>query len=196
VLAAAALRLGRHLPATANHIPGPGPSRPASTASPASTTQPTSHHDQAAIVKGQPYGACQTVTALASGRRPQRPIAAGSRRHTRDVFRTGNPGEASSVTDAHNWAFRVTQKRQPTIYKPRKIGDMRDARAVGLVSVSVGGRQGGLMAGNGPGGAVNISAAKPISTVGAACQMAPSVGAVPWSTEPPGSGGVLGLSGI
>ncbi len=64
-------------------------------------------------MKGQPYGACQTVTALASGRRPQRPIAAGSPRRTRDVFRTGNPGEASSVTDAHNWAFRVTQKRQP-----------------------------------------------------------------------------------
>ena len=64
-------------------------------------------------MKGQPYGACQTVTALASGRRPQRPIVAGSPRRTRDVFRTGNPGEASSVTDAHNWAFRVTQKRQP-----------------------------------------------------------------------------------
>jgi hypothetical protein len=64
-------------------------------------------------VKGQPYGACQTVTALASRRRPQRPIVAGSPRRTRDVFRTGNPGEASSVTDAHNWAFRVTQKRQP-----------------------------------------------------------------------------------
>ena len=64
-------------------------------------------------MKGQPYGACQTLTALASGRRPQRPIAAGSPRRTRDAFRTGNPGEASSVTDAHNWAFRVTQKRQP-----------------------------------------------------------------------------------
>jgi hypothetical protein len=60
-------------------------------------------------VKGQPYGACQTVTALASGRRPQRPIVAGSPRRTRDVFRTGNPGEASSVTDAHNWAFRFSR---------------------------------------------------------------------------------------
>ena len=73
-------------------------------------------------MKGQPYGACQTVTALASGRRPQRPIAAGSPRRTRDVFRTGNPGEASSVTDAHNWALRVTKSGNPTIYKPRKIG--------------------------------------------------------------------------
>jgi hypothetical protein len=77
-------------------------------------------------VKGQPYGACQTVTALASGRRPQRPIVAGSPRRTRDVFRTGNPGEASSVTDAHNWAFPCHPKSgNPTIYKPRKIGDMR-----------------------------------------------------------------------
>ena len=77
-------------------------------------------------MKGQPYGACQTLTALASGRRPQRPIAAGSPRRTRDVFRTGNPGEASSVTDAHNWAFRVTQKRQPD--HPQAAQNRRSAR--------------------------------------------------------------------
>ena len=64
-------------------------------------------------MKGQPYGSRQTVTALASG---PRATAADRRRitqRTRDVFKTGKAGEASSVTAAHNWAFRVTQKRQP-----------------------------------------------------------------------------------
>ncbi len=55
--------MGHHLPAAANHIPGRGPPGRPRPPAPASTTQPTSHHDQAAIVKGQPYGACQTVTA-------------------------------------------------------------------------------------------------------------------------------------
>ena len=64
-------------------------------------------------MKGQPYGSRQTVTALASG---PRATAADRRRitqRTRDVFKTGKAGEASSLTAAHNWAFRVTQKRQP-----------------------------------------------------------------------------------
>ena len=63
---------------------------------------------------------------------------------------------------------------------------------VGLgVCVRVGGRQGGLI-GKRP-GAVNIGVAKRISMVSAACQMAPSVGTVPWSTEPPGFGRSAGV---
>ena len=61
---AAALRPGRHRPAAANHT-SPGrrpPGRPPPSA-PATTTQPASHRHQAAIVKDQPRGACQTMTA-------------------------------------------------------------------------------------------------------------------------------------
>jgi MFS family permease len=64
--AAATLRLGRHLPAAANHIPAPAPSPtpPAAATSPnPSPDQPGGHHDQPATPDGQRRGACQTVTA-------------------------------------------------------------------------------------------------------------------------------------
>ena len=60
---AAALRPGRHLPAANHTSPGRRPPGRPPPSAPATTTQSASHRHQAAIVKDQPRGACQTVTA-------------------------------------------------------------------------------------------------------------------------------------
>ena len=62
--AVAALRLRRHLPAAANHIPPPAtPATSTATSPPPSPRQPARHGEQPGIPDDQPRGARQTATA-------------------------------------------------------------------------------------------------------------------------------------
>jgi len=83
--AAACLRLARHLPAAANHTPRQPP--------------PARHRHQSSRQA--------TVTCLRRARTNRTAPAA----QAGDVLRTGNPGQASFVTDAHNRTSCATKKR-------------------------------------------------------------------------------------
>ena len=108
----------RRLPA-----PGPPPARrrqphppPATTSPPSPPIQPTGHRDLPETRADKPDSASHAQAG--------------------DVLRTGNPGQASFVTDAHNRTSCATKKTQLTIHRPRKIGG-RDPRGGTLASPSV-----------------------------------------------------------